>query len=71
MYRDDTLCLYDWREQQWQNSWHLHETIVPWAAEWLLYYGLWLLTGKWLGRFAIHSKSTPDDSAPPENVIRN
>jgi hypothetical protein len=71
MYRNDTLCLYDWRAQPWQNRWHLHETIVPWVAEWLLYYELWLLTGKWLGKSAVHSESTPDDSAHPENVIRN
>ena len=71
MYRNDTLCLYDWREQEWQNNWHLHETIVPWVAEWLLYYELWLLTGNWLGKSAVRNKSTRDDSTPPANVVRN
>jgi hypothetical protein len=71
MYRNDMLCLYDWREQPWQNSWHLHATIVPWVAEWLLYYELWLLTGKWLGKSAVHCKATPDDSVPPVNSVRD
>src|SRR5687768_12850758 len=35
MYTDGTLCLFDWREQAWDNKWHLHEIIVPWTAEWL------------------------------------
>jgi hypothetical protein len=71
MYHNDTLCLYDWREQPWQKNWHLHETIVPWAAEWLLYYELWLLTDKWLGKSAINSKSNSDDFAPPANIVHN
>lgn len=64
MYHNDTLCLYDWREQPWQNGWHLHQTIIPWVAEWLLYYELWLLTGKWLGKSASHNKSSSDTLNP-------
>lgn len=56
MYHNDTLCLYDWREQPWQNHWHLHQTIIPWTAEWLVFYELFLLTGKWLGKAATHDK---------------
>lgn len=54
MYKDGTLCLYDWREQPWQKHWHLHETIIPWTSEWLVFYEIWLLTGKWRGRSADH-----------------
>ena len=25
------------------------DTIVPWAAEWLLHYEIWLATGEWFG----------------------
>lgn len=57
MYKNDTLCLYDWREMPWQHSWHLHETIIPWTSEWLVFYELFLLTGKWLGRAAAHGAS--------------
>jgi hypothetical protein len=24
-------------------------TVVPWISEWLIYYELWLVTGRWLG----------------------
>ncbi|PYJ64114.1 MAG: hypothetical protein DME24_00075 [Verrucomicrobia bacterium] len=71
MYHNDTLCLYDWRAQPWQKNWHLHQTIIPWMAEWLVFYELWLLTGKWLGKSAAHRKSSPDDFAPPANRIQN
>jgi len=55
MYKNDTLCLYDYRNQPWQENWHLHDTIVPWTAEWLVFYELFLETGKWLGKSASHS----------------
>lgn len=54
MYRNGSLCLYDWREQPWKKNWHLYERIVPWTAEWLLFYEMFLLTGKWLGSSAGH-----------------
>ena len=25
------------------------DTIVPWTAEWLVYYEIWLMTGEWYG----------------------
>jgi hypothetical protein len=55
MYQSNNLCLYDWREQPWQKNWHLHETVVPWTAEWLIFYELLLLTGKWHGKASDHS----------------
>ncbi|MEQ2005254.1 MAG: hypothetical protein ABMA26_00540 [Limisphaerales bacterium] len=71
MYRNDTLCLYDWREQPWQNKWHLHETVIPWVAEWLVFYELFLLTGKWLGPSANHTTEKTDEPkaaySPGEN----
>lgn len=60
MYRDGTLCLFDWRQQPWQANWRLHETVIPWTAEWLIYYELWRLTGKWLGRAAQHGVNPQD-----------
>lgn len=55
MYKDGTLCLYDWREQPWKTTYHIHETLLPWIAEWLLFYEAYQLTGKWLGPEAEHS----------------
>jgi hypothetical protein len=54
MYPDGGLCLYDWHEQRWQDRWHLHETIVPWTAEWLVFYELFLITGRWRGISSMH-----------------
>jgi hypothetical protein len=46
-YDDGTLCLHD--AGQWNAAMLIVDTIVPWAAEWLLYYEIWLATGEWLG----------------------
>lgn len=54
MYNDGTLCLYEPRETPWKSSYNLHETIIPWTAEWLVFYELFLLCGKWLGPEAPH-----------------
>jgi hypothetical protein len=64
MYRNDTLCLYDWREQPWENRWHLHQTVIPWTAEWLVFYELFLLTGRWLGKSAVHDNANSHDLPP-------
>ena len=60
-YKNGTLCLYDWREKPWQKRWHLADTIVPWAAEWLVFYEIYLLTGKRIGRAAVHSDSKVEE----------
>jgi hypothetical protein len=64
MYADASLCLYDWREQPWKESYHLYDTVLPWAAEWLLYYEIYKLTGKWIGTSALHGtpKQEPEVS---------
>jgi hypothetical protein len=52
------LCLFDSRKgkQPWQWKYNIHETIIPWTAEWLVYYELYLKLGKWLGPEVIHEK---------------
>jgi len=54
MYADGKLCLYDWREMPWRAHMDLHETIIPWTSEWIVFYELWCLTGKWLGAASMH-----------------
>jgi hypothetical protein len=44
-----TLCLYDPKADEWSPRDWLAETIVPWTAEWLIYYELWRVTGLWHG----------------------
>ena len=49
LYPDGSLCLYWPKEWTWSRREIIAETILPWAAVWLLYYELWLDTGEWLG----------------------
>ena len=53
-YDNGTLCLYD--AGQWNATMLIVDTIVPWAAEWLLHYEIWLATGEWSGD---HDPGTP------------
>ena len=53
------LCLFYGRIGEWNSSMLLSRTIVPWAAEWLYYYELWVITGEWLGGGIGHSRKTP------------
>jgi hypothetical protein len=46
-YNDHSLCLHD--AGQWADHMLIVDTIVPWTAEWLLHYEVWLATGQWLG----------------------
>jgi hypothetical protein len=62
-YDDGTLCLHD--VGQWNGAMLIVDTIVPWAAEWLLHYEIWLATGEWLGdRDSSAALSTHYDDLP-------
>jgi hypothetical protein len=54
MYKDGTLCLYQPNDDPWKTSDDIHEKIIPWVAEWLVFYELFLMCGKWLGPEAEH-----------------
>ena len=48
VYKDNVLCLH--LPNEWTPDQLLGDTIVPWTAEWLMYYELWLATdANWLG----------------------
>jgi hypothetical protein len=53
-YSDGALCLYYPRDWSWSCENMIAETIVPWAAEWLLCYEFWLETGIWPREEAPH-----------------
>lgn len=46
---DPRLCLYDPPAGEWDATMHLSRTILPWSADWLACYELWLMTGRWTG----------------------
>jgi hypothetical protein len=47
IYPGNELCLF--YPGEWQHNMLLATTIVPWTAEWLLHYEIWLATGEWTG----------------------
>jgi hypothetical protein len=47
VFRGDALCLY--RDGEWSSRMLIADSIVPWAAEWLFFYELWIPDGKWHG----------------------
>lgn len=54
MYKERNLCLFDSRVAPWSPDMMVHETIIPWTAEWLVFYELWKDTGEWKGPEAPH-----------------
>jgi hypothetical protein len=46
---EQKLCLFSWKKRQWTKEKLISTTIIPWASEWLEFYELWLISGKWLG----------------------
>ena len=68
IYREGSLCLYDHRDAPWYSNLKIHETIIPWTAEWLVFYELWKLTGEWHGPAAPHGAN---EKMPERKVIGN
>lgn len=58
--KDNCLCLYHSETDNfyWNSKKHnIHDTIIPWALEWFVYYELYLITGKWEHPFKPHKIS--------------
>ena len=66
MYKEGNLCLYDWREMPWRAKMKIHETIIPWTAEWLVFYESWKLTGQWHGAASVHGTNDKNQQTPDE-----
>lgn len=47
VFGDGSLCLHV--TDDWNSTMLIADTTVPWAAEWLFFYELWLPTGEWYG----------------------
>ena len=57
VFKGERLCLY--YKNEWDGYMFLSQTIVPWSAEWLFNYEIWLATGQWCGG-GIHSPNPHD-----------
>jgi len=42
------ICVH--RPEEWNALMLIAETIMPWISQWLYFYEVWALTGKWLGK---------------------
>jgi len=51
IWEDGSLCLNT--AGQWTTNMLLVDTVVPWAAEWLFHYEIWLGAGVWFGDGAL------------------
>lgn len=51
------LCLYYPKNQEWSRNMLLSETIIPWTIDWLYFYEIWRITGKWLGGGVTHERN--------------
>lgn len=63
------LCLFDPEGREWTPGDLIAETTVPWACEWLHYYELWHMTGRWLGP-SIGFHTIRDMAAAEADAIR-
>lgn len=43
------LCLFHPQYYEWNSTMRIDETIVHWAAQWIVYYESWVQTGVWQG----------------------
>lgn len=55
--KDHSLCLYHKSDLVWNTSCHLYDTIVPWIHEWIVFYELYLISGKWEHPFIPHTQT--------------
>lgn len=46
-YKKGELCLYYPKEYKWNPFFNIHETILPWTAEWIVCFEYWKIFGKW------------------------
>ncbi|RTQ45077.1 hypothetical protein EJV47_26260 [Hymenobacter gummosus] len=51
---DNSLCLYYPGDLAWSDKHHLYDKTIPWLAEWLVFYELYQITGRWEGPAVDH-----------------
>ncbi len=61
VYSGNELCLYT--PGEWKRSVPLATTVIPWIAEWLLHYELWLATDRWSGGGHVYAPPDRDRRA--------
>ena len=63
------LCLWWPKGREWLPQMKLADTLIPWTAEWLHFFELWLKTGEWLGG-GEHPNTAPRRWARPASSVQ-
>lgn len=70
-FHEGALCLHE--RHEWQPDMRIVDTILPWTAEWLAHYEIWLATGQWFGDGDDEGREfhgIRDDEPPLSRVLR-
>lgn len=70
LYPHDRLCLFWPVNREWNGSMYIADTIIPWAAEWLIFYESWLVTGEWQGGGEHPDPHTPEPTQEQHHESR-
>jgi hypothetical protein len=49
MYRDHSLCLHYPPDMPWNEKINICDYTIPWISEWIIFYEVYKITGKWEG----------------------
>lgn len=56
LYKSGNLCLFHSSDLVWNDDKVIiAKTIIPWISEWIIFYEIWQITGKWLGKEIKHT----------------
>jgi hypothetical protein len=50
MYDDHSICLHYSPDMVWNEKVQVYKYTLPWISEWILFYEIYLITGKWEGK---------------------
>jgi len=50
MYRDHSVCLHYPPDMRWNEKIEINQYTIPWISEWIIFYEIYKMTGKWEGR---------------------
>lgn len=53
-YKEGDLCLFYPKDEPWKSTFRIADKIIPWVAEWLVFYELYKIDGVWYGKSAPH-----------------
>lgn len=57
IYKEGGLCLFYPGDLKWKNNTSIAVYTIPWVYEWIMFYELYKLSGKWEGDYVPHNQS--------------